>query len=140
MFGANRCDLLDGGLGAGVVANLHVRVFEEVHGMHFVMHHVMMCSHAISYANGREVGVNIVLPKSKAREDVRRHVHGVRGRRRDASVFARGRKSETGHRRIVATVDDVVGDARMIWSLVVKLVEDGNGGFGVGEIGIALGT
>ena len=108
--------------------------------MHFVMHHVMVRGHAICDANGGEVGVNIVLPKSEAREDVRRHVHGVRGRRRDAGVFARGRKREAGHGGIVATVDDVVSDAGMIRLLVVKFVEDGNGGFGVGEIGVAVGA
>ena len=32
------------------------------------MHHVMMRSHVIGDANGREVGVNVVLPKSEARE------------------------------------------------------------------------
>ena len=37
-------------------------------------------------------------------------------------------------------MDDVVRDARMISLLVVELVEDGNGGFGVGEIGVAVRT
>jgi hypothetical protein len=49
-------------------------------------------------------------------------------------------KRETGHRRIVTAVDDVVRDARMIWLLVVELVEDGHGGFGIGKIGVAVGT
>jgi len=64
LFGANRCDLLDARFGAGVVANLHVSVFEEVHGMHFVVHHVMVRGHAIRDANGGEVGVDVVLPKT----------------------------------------------------------------------------
>ena len=64
LFGANRCDLLDGCFGAGVVPNLHVRVFEEVHGMHFVVHHMMMLGHTIGDLNGGKVGVDVVLPKT----------------------------------------------------------------------------
>jgi hypothetical protein len=36
-------------------------------------------------------------------------------------------------------MNDVVGDAGMVRLFVVESVENGDGGLGVGEVGIALG-
>ena len=55
---------IDLGLCTGVVANLEVGIFEEVHGMHFVVHHMMMLGHTIGDLNGGKVGVDVVLPKT----------------------------------------------------------------------------
>ena len=136
----SRGEGFDFGLGARIVANLKVGVFEEVHRMHFVMQHVdVHRGHLVGNLDCGEIGIDVVLPESQAREDVRRHVNRVGGGGRDAGVFAGRGQSEAGHRGIVAAVNDVVGDAGMVGLILVQFVENGDGGFGVDEVGVAFG-
>ncbi len=132
---------VDRGLGLDVVANLKVGVFEEVHGMHFVMHDMHVHGgHLIGNFDGGEIGIDVVLPEAQARKDVGRHVNGVGGSRRNAGVFAGGGEGEAGHGGIVAAMNDVVGDAGVVRLFVVEIVENGDGGFGVRKVGIAFGS
>jgi hypothetical protein len=55
-----------------------------------------------------------LLPQSQPREDVGRHVQGVRRGRRDLRVPPGGVERARGEWRVVVAVDEVVGDARMV--------------------------
>jgi len=60
------------------------------------------------------IRVDIGLPHAEPRENMSRHVHGMRTRRGDLTVAAGGRQSTGRERRRVAGVNDVVHDPRMV--------------------------
>ena len=76
--------------------------------------------------DGREVGVDRFLPQAQADEDVRRHVERVRRGRRDLRVAARGVETHRGKLGLVAAVNQVMRDARLIGVLREQLVQDRN--------------
>jgi hypothetical protein len=63
---------------------------------------------------GGAIRLDRLAPKPEAREDVRRHVQGVRRVGRDLRVKLRGLDAMLRDRWIVVAVDQVVGDARMV--------------------------
>ncbi len=72
----------------------------------------------------RDVGVDRLLPRSDAREGVRRHVERVRRRRGDGGVAAGRDQGAVGERRHVVAVDDVVGEAGVLRVLLDQPFED----------------
>ena len=103
------------GLGVRLASALQVGIEEEIHGVE-----LMSCTahvHRGRLARGGDrskVGVNVVLPQTNAGENVRRHVQGVRSRRRNLRVSSRGGNAELRQLRLVVAVDQVVCNSWMI--------------------------
>ncbi len=131
----NALFLLDDLLGLGVLSGLQVGVQQEVHGVQFVTAHVHR-TRLLGQIHRLQVGLNIFLPQSEPREDVRRHVHGVRRRRSDRCIGTCGRQGRRGQLRIVAGVNDVVRQPGMIRVFLEERQQDGNGFLVVRQRGV----
>ena len=84
--------------------------------------HVILCVQVIADRflrlrcfHGRDVGVDRFLPVADAGVDVRRHVLGVRGGRRDLGVTVGGIEPLLRGCRVIIEMDQVMRDARMLW-------------------------
>ncbi len=99
------------------VADLQVRVFEVVvgvNGVEALRARVALLHQLPSRLRGLDVGGDRLLPEAEPREDVRRHVEGVRRIRRDFRVGARCREGLGRELGIVEGVDHVVGHAGVV--------------------------
>ena len=88
---------------------------------------------------GGQVRIDRILPQAQPRENVRRHVQGVRRRGRDPGITPRGRKRQNRQLRRIVAVDHVVRDARMVRLLRQNAIQDLGRLFLVGVILIGGG-
>ncbi len=114
-------------LSALVLALLEVGVDHVVHGVELI-EGSSAAVQSLRLGDGRarrgRIGDDGIVPKSQPGEDVRRHMLGVRGIRRDFGVGARRGQSEFRGRRVVHTVNDVMGDAGVIRVLRQQPIEN----------------
>ena len=64
--------------------------------------------------HGGEIGIDVILPETQARKDVRRHMQSVRGSGSNLRISTRRRETKLSQLRLVVAVDQIVGNARMI--------------------------
>lgn len=102
---------------------MQIGVFQKFHGVKAVLRSVMESRRFGRYF-GREIGGDVVLPEAEARKNVRRHVQRMRHLRRDLRIVARGVESVVSLLGIVAGVNDVVGDSRMVRMLAKQGLEN----------------
>jgi hypothetical protein len=88
-------NFIDDLLRIAFAAALQVRVDQEVHRMELVTFPAHVHRGCLSSrSDRRHVGIDVVLPQSKAGENVRRHMQCMRRRRRDLRVPPRGWQAE----------------------------------------------
>ena len=75
-------------------------------------------------SDGCNVGINIVLPQTEPRKNMRRHVQRMRGPRRKLRIFAGRGQSLLGHVGFIVSVDQIVRDSRMVRLLGKKLLQN----------------
>src|SRR3954453_3892455 len=95
--------------GSAVLRKLEQRVDHIVVGMQLLAGVLAL----LGSLGGTAIGVNGFVPVAYAREDVRRHMQGVRCRRRDLGVALGSVESLPCDRRIVIEMDQVMRDAGM---------------------------
>src|SRR5215813_2651685 len=103
------CYFVDNGFGLGIVANLQVSIFEKIERMNAMVHHVLKVGRVLAYClNGREIGLNVVLPQTEARKDVRRHVQRMCRRWRYARIKTSSRQTFLRELRLVTGMNKIV--------------------------------
>ena len=63
------------------------------------------------FAHHSQMGSDGIAPHAEAREDMRRHMQGMRSGRSDFGVCARCKKTLLGHFLVVAGVDQIMCDS-----------------------------
>src|SRR5215472_984164 len=122
------CYFIDNGFGPGIIANLQVSIFKKVERMKSMVHHVLKGGRVLACClNGREIGLNVILPQTEPGKNVRRHVQRMCRRWRYARIKTSGRQPFVRELRFIASMNKIVRYPGMVRFYFEQIVQNGNG-------------
>lgn len=87
----------------------------------------------------RQIRLNVLLPQSEPRKDVRWHMQRMRRSRSNRSITPRRGQTQVRHFRVIAGVNQVMCNTRMLRFLLQHLIKDRNRLLRVSQLRIGLG-